>query len=859
MSAKLKAWIQCVRLQPDSRKDATATDGFAHDPGRILQGVRPPQGVAQTSSLLYRGFPIRNCDQAGRACRLEVGDTVPIRNREKPALRNLGRRSLPPAWPQRMVPAVVLGALVAATSLQTEAAAAAPEPLYGFSTSGSEAQRKLEATFRSLPQPDNLRQYMQRLSAHPHHVGSPYDKENAEWILARFKEWGFEASIESFDVLFPTPKTRVLEMLEPVRFTAALQEPNLGVDPTSGQAAEQLPTYNAYSADGDVTGPLVYVNYGLPEDYRELERLGVSVKGAVVIARYGKSWRGIKPKVAAEHGAIGCLIYSDPKEDGYWVDEVFPDGPMRNSTGVQRGSVMDFPSTSPGDPLTPGYGAVPGAKRLPVKEAPGITRIPTLPLSSGDAQPLLAQLKGPVAPGAWRGALPCTYHVGPGPARVHLKLQFNWDLKPLYNVIGKLAGSGSGDEWVLRGNHHDGWVNGADDPVSGQVCLLEEARALGQLVQQGWRPRRTVIYCAWDGEEPGLIGSTEWVETHADELRSHAVAYINSDSNGRGYLGVSGSHILEHLANAVAREIEDPETKATVWKRSYALKTARAANADERRELRARADLPLDAPGSGSDYTAFIDFLGVPILDLGFEGEGGSGIYHSIYDDFYWYTHFSDTDFVYGRALAQVNGTTVLRLADAEVIPFEFTGLAEAVRKYTEELRSLLRHKQEEIEERNRQLEEDVFRLTSDPRHPVAPPEAEAVPPELNFAPLQNAAKALAASAKGYQKAVAKAQPNFGNPALASALQELNQVLLRAERRLTDPEGLPRRPWFKHLLYAPGVYSGYDAKTMPGVREGIELRRYDEAEKEIARVAKVLGGLTAQIDSASKILARFKP
>ncbi|HXP61648.1 MAG TPA: M28 family metallopeptidase, partial [Dongiaceae bacterium] len=855
----LKAWIQCVRLQPDSRKDATATDGFAHDPGRILQGVRPPQGVAQTSSLLYRGFPIRNCDQAGRACRLEVGDTVPIRNREKPALRNLGRRSLPPAWPQRMVPAVVLGALVAATSLQTEAAAAAPEPLYGFSTSGSEAQRKLEATFRSLPQPDNLRQYMQRLSAHPHHVGSPYDKENAEWILARFKEWGFEASIESFDVLFPTPKTRVLEMLEPVRFTAALQEPNLGVDPTSGQAAEQLPTYNAYSADGDVTGPLVYVNYGLPEDYRELERLGVSVKGAVVIARYGKSWRGIKPKVAAEHGAIGCLIYSDPKEDGYWVDEVFPDGPMRNSTGVQRGSVMDFPSTSPGDPLTPGYGAVPGAKRLPVKEAPGITRIPTLPLSSGDAQPLLAQLKGPVAPGAWRGALPCTYHVGPGPARVHLKLQFNWDLKPLYNVIGKLAGSGSGDEWVLRGNHHDGWVNGADDPVSGQVCLLEEARALGQLVQQGWRPRRTVIYCAWDGEEPGLIGSTEWVETHADELRSHAVAYINSDSNGRGYLGVSGSHILEHLANAVAREIEDPETKATVWKRSYALKTARAANADERRELRARADLPLDAPGSGSDYTAFIDFLGVPILDLGFEGEGGSGIYHSIYDDFYWYTHFSDTDFVYGRALAQVNGTTVLRLADAEVIPFEFTGLAEAVRKYTEELRSLLRHKQEEIEERNRQLEEDVFRLTSDPRHPVAPPEAEAVPPELNFAPLQNAAKALAASAKGYQKAVAKAQPNFGNPALASALQELNQVLLRAERRLTDPEGLPRRPWFKHLLYAPGVYSGYDAKTMPGVREGIELRRYDEAEKEIARVAKVLGGLTAQIDSASKILARFKP
>jgi len=769
------------------------------------------------------------------------------------------RRPRPAARPHRIVPAVWLGALALALGLWTGAVAAAPEPLYGFSTSGSEAQRKLEAAFRALPQPDNLRQYMQRLSAHPHHVGSAYDKENAEWILARFKEWGFEAAIESFDVLFPTPKTRLLEMLEPVRFTAALQEPNLALDPTSGQAAEQLPTYNAYSADGDVTGPLVYVNYGLPDDYLELDRLGVPVKGAIVIAKYGKCWRGVKPKVAAEHGAIGCLLYSDPKDDGYWVGDVFPDGPMRNSTGVQRGSVMDFPSTSPGDPLTPGYGAVAGAKRLALKEAPGITRIPTLPLSSGDAQPLLAQLKGPVAPGAWRGALPQTYHLGPGPAKVRLKLEFNWDLKPLYNVIARLAGGPSGDQWVLRGNHHDGWVNGADDPISAQVCLLEEARALGQLARQGWKPRRTIIYCAWDGEEPGLIGSTEWAETHADELRSHALAYINSDSNGRGYLDLSGSHILEHLANAVARDIEDPETKATVWKRSFALKTARAANPDERRELRARADLRLGAPGSGSDYTAFIDFLGIPILDLGFEGEDGNGIYHSIYDDFYWYTHFSDRDFAYGRALAQAIGTTVLRLAQAEVIPFEFTGLAETVGKYAEELQGLLRHKQEQIEERNRQFEEGVFLLTSDPRHPTAPPEAEAVPPELNFAPLQNAVKALAAGAKAYQQALAKAQPNFGDPALAPALLELNHLLLHAERRLTDPAGLPRRPWFKHLLYAPGVYSGYGAKTMPGVREGIELRHYDEAEKEIARLAKVLNALTAQIDSASKILARFSP
>ncbi|HUD84002.1 MAG TPA: M28 family peptidase, partial [Candidatus Saccharimonadales bacterium] len=410
---------------------------------------------------------------------------------------------------------VAISALVVALGIQARALADDSRPLYGFSPSNSEAQLKLEVSFRALPDPENLRQYMQRLSAHPHHVGSPYDKENAEWIRAQMTAWGWDASIESFDVLFPTPKTRVLEMTEPVHFTARLQEPALPVDPTSGQVTEQLPTYNAYSTDGDVTGPLVYVNFGLPDDYKELARLGVSVKGAIVIAKYGESWRGIKPKVAAEHGAIGCILYSDPKGDGYAAGDVFPDGPMRNTNGVQRGSVMDFPSTSPGDPLTPGYGAVAGAKRLSLKEATAITRIPVLPISSGEAQPLLAQLTGPVAPEAWRGALPLTYHLGAGPARVHLKLEFNWDLKTVYDVISRIPGGSASNEWVIRGNHYDAWVNGASDPISGQVCLLEEARALGRLSQQGWKPRRTIIYCSWDGEEPMLLGSTEWVETHA--------------------------------------------------------------------------------------------------------------------------------------------------------------------------------------------------------------------------------------------------------------------------------------------------------------------------------------------------------
>lgn len=755
-------------------------------------------------------------------------------------------------------PPVALIVVVLMLGLAARAIAAETGPLYGFSPSGSETQIKVEASFRALPDPDNLRAYMQRLSAHPHHVGSPYDKENAEWILGQMKSWGWDASIESFDVLFPTPKIRVLEMTEPVQFTALLQESNLSVDPTSGQVTEQLPTYNAYSTDGDVTGPLVYVNYGVPDDYKELERLGVSVKGAIVIAKYGKVWRGVKPKVAAEHGAIGCILFSDPKDDGYSVDDVFPNGPMRNTNGVQRGSVIDFPSTSPGDPLTPGYGAVAGAKRISRQDAAGITKIPVLPISSGEAQPFLAQLKGPVAPEAWRGSLPITYHLGAGPAKVHLHLEFNWDTKTINDVIGRIPGGVASNEWVLRGNHYDGWVNGAYDPISGQVCLLEEARALGQLFQQGWRPRRTIIYCAWDGEEPGLLGSTEWVETHADELRRHAVAYVNSDDTGRGFLAMSGSHILEHLVNTVTREIEDPETKISIWKRTRAVKIVEATTVGERRELRERVDLPLTAPGSGSDYTSFVDYLGVPCLDLEFHGESkDAGIYHSIYDDYYWYSHFGDTQFVYGRALAQTIGTTVLRLADAEVIPYEFNDLAQVVHKYAQELQDLLKHKQEEIEERRRELEEGIYQATSDPQHPKAPPKDELTPPELNFAPLLNAAKAFDTGAQRYQKAVGKAQPKFDEPANAAAVQELNQILLQAERSLTDPAGLPRRSWFKHLLYAPGIYSGYGAKTMPGVREGIELGRYEEAEKEIVRVAKVLDAETALLDSASTILERF--
>src|SRR5579863_4906843 len=483
-----------------------------------------------------------------------------------------------------------------------------PAPLAGFSSDSARAERDTENQFRAIPDRTNLRQYMQRLSARPHHVGSPYDKDNAEWMLAKFKEWGWDAKIENYDVLFPTPKERLLELTEPSRFKAKLQEPPVAGDSTSSQQDEQLPSYNAYSIDGDVTAPLVYINYGSQDDYRELERLGISVKGAIVIARYGATWRGIKPKLAAEHGALGCLIYSDPADDGFTQGQTYPAGPFRPPDGVQRGSVMDMPVYA-GDPLTPGVGATKDAKRLKLSEVTTLTKVPTLPISYGDAQPLLAALTGPVAPEGWRGGLPITYRVGPGSAKVHLKVSFNWDMKTIYDVVARIPGSTYPDEWIVRGNHHDAWVNGAEDPIAGTVALLEEARALGTLMRQGWRPKRTIVYCVWDGEEEGLLGSTEWAEDHADELQRKAAVYINSDGNGRGFLNMSGSHTLEKFINSVAKDVKDPETNLTVWKRlqmrriERATASATTSQQQERQDARQRADLRIAALGSGSDYS----------------------------------------------------------------------------------------------------------------------------------------------------------------------------------------------------------------------------------------------------------------
>ena len=736
---------------------------------------------------------------------------------------------------------LISGAVQAATTTNNA-------PLLGFDVARTAQERALEAKFDAALRRENLRDWMKRLSARPHHLGSPYDRTNAEFIAEQFRAWGYETRIEQFDVLFPTPRTRLLEMTEPQPFTARLAEPPLPQDATSGLTDEQLPVYHAYSVDGDVTAKLVYVNYGVPKDYELLAERGVSVTGRVVIARYGGSWRGIKPKVAAEHGAIGCLVYSDPRDDGYFQGDVYPKGSWRNDYGAQRGSVADIP-LYPGDPLTPGVGATKDAKRLPLSEARTLTKIPVLPIAYADALPLLRALEGPVAPEPWRGALPVTYHLGPGPATVHLKLAFDWKTVPAYDVVATLRGQACPDEWIIRGNHHDAWVCGASDPLSAAVTLMEEARVLAELAGQGWQPRRTVMFTVWDGEEPGLLGSTEWAETHAAELTNKAVVYINSDNNERGVLEAEGSHSLEKLVGEIASEVMDPDKSVTVAERVRAGEILRAPAA-ERAEIRARPGLRLGAMGSGSDYTPFLQHLGIAALNFGFSGEEGEGSYHSIYDSFDYYTRFCDTNFEYGLVLARTAGRAVLRLANADVLPMEPGGLAAAAGKYVAEVVKLTDTMRAETRETNLLLQDQTLTIAADPNQPFCPPAPKPDVPFLNFAPLQNALARLQASVRRFDRAH-KAGAAACSPEKRAAL---DVVLMQLERSLTSPTGLPRRPWYQHLIYAPGAYTGYGVKTLPGVREAIELRHWDEANQQIVAAGAALDRFAAQVDQARALL-----
>ncbi len=747
---------------------------------------------------------------------------------------------------------VLIPLLVTATLF---AQAVNDKAILGFIAANAAKEHALEAQFDAKMNREDLRTWMQRLSARPHHLGSDYDRQNAEFIASLFRSWGYQTNIEEFQVLFPTPRKRVVELIAPEHFTAKLLEPPLPQDATSGQSSEQLPVYNAYSIDGEVTADLVYVNYGVPADYEELERYGVDVKGKIAIARYGGSWRGIKPKVAAEHGAIGCIIYSDPRDDGYFQGDVYPKGAYRNENGAQRGSVMDMP-IHPGDPLTPGVGATASAKRIDRKDSDVITKIPVLPISYSDALPLLRALGGAVAPADWRGALPITYHLGPGPARVHMQLEFDWKLVPARDVIARMPGTDRADEWIMRGNHHDAWVNGASDPISGQVAMLEEARAIAELAKSGWRPRRTIIYAAWDGEEEGLLGSTEWAEEHGDEVRQHGVVYINSDSNSRGFLQTGGSHTLERLVTQVARDVNDPERNVSVLERQRDRQQTLATSPEARKEASERMLIRLDALGSRSDYTPFLQHTGIAALNVGYGGEGGGGSYHSIYDSFDHYTRFGDPNFQYGIAQAQTTGRLVLRLANAEVLPIEFTTFGETMSRYIVELTKLAETVRIDTEERNRLIRERAYEIAADPTKTYVPPKLEAPVPYLNFAPLQNAVARLQQSARSYEHTATSLPSDAPNAAVREAA--LDHALMHIEQALTRPEGLPRRPWFRHQIYAPGFYTGYGVKTVPGVREAIEQKQWNEANQQIEIVAKVIESYAAEVDRAAEI-ARGRP
>ena len=707
-----------------------------------------------------------------------------------------------------------------------------------------ETQTNLEAQFDAVLNPQNLDDWMKHMSSKPHHVGSPWSKQNAEFIAEKFESWGFETEIEIFDVLMPFPIIRKLEMVGPNKVSLQLKEPAFDEDATSGITKDLLPGFNAFSADGDVTAELVYVNYGIPADYEELERLGIKVEGKIILARYGGSWRGIKPKVAREKGAIGCILYSDPKDDGYFQGDVYPDGPYRMEHGLQRGSVLDMP-LYPGDPLTPGYGAKPDVERLAIEDAPTIMKIPVMPISYADALPLLKALEGPVAPSSWRGALPVTYHIGPGPIKVHLQLKFDWGLRRAYNPVAKLKGSVYPDEWIMRGNHHDGWAQGAADPISGMVSLMEEARAIGELVKTGWRPKRTLVYAGWDAEEPGLLGSTEWVEYHLDEIQEKMVVYINTDGTGVGFMGVSGSHSLEKFVNEVASELKDPVQDVTLKKRIRS-RLRISGNKDAERD-----DLRIYPLGSGSDYTAFIHHAGVPALNIGFGGESSGGSYHSIFDSYDHYKRFSDGDYIYGTTLAKVNGRLVLRLSEADILPFRFMNMAENIGTFIESNKKLAKTVAEKTKRRNRLLNEKAFTISANPKKTYLPPKRLDDVPEFDFTPLEAAHQRLKTSAMNYEKALSSMKKGSMS---AEIKIQVNRLLKDVEQAMTREEGLPRRNWFKNMIYAPGYYTGYGVKTLPGIREGLEERKWDETHLFIGEVTRALDRASAKINAATEIL-----
>jgi N-acetylated-alpha-linked acidic dipeptidase len=679
-------------------------------------------------------------------------------------------------------------------------------------------QRRWEEQFRAVPQAATAREELRRLTAEAHIAGSPEDYATAIYVRDLMRSFGLQSELREYQVLLPYPRNpSVVELVAPRRERLQVREDIVAEDPTSS-SKKIVPLFNGYGASGDVSAPLVYVNYGLPNDYEALRKAGVDVRGKIALARYGNSFRGVKAKVAEDNGAVGLIIYSDPADDGYVQGDVYPKGPWRPESAAQRGSVQ-FLFIHPGDPLTPGTPAIPGTPRLKKEEATNLPRIPVQPISYGDARRLLQPLRGPLRPAGFQGGLPFPYHVGgTSDVRVHLKTDIEFATKPIWNVITTIDGAIEPDRWVVLGNHRDAWVFGAVDPNSGTTAMIEMGRGLGQLIKAGWKPRRTIVLCSWDGEEQGLLGSTEWAEEKAAELTEKAVAYLNMDAAVSGpNFGAASVPSMWNLIYDAARDIHDPKTGKSIfdaWRARVWEDTAESNRYDVNGNEKSAPAPRIGALGSGSDFTPFLQHLGVPSLDIGFGGD--YGVYHSAYDSFYWMTHFGDPNFQYHVAAAQIWGTVTLRLADSNRLPLDYTDYASQLRSFVEETVRLANRKK--------------------------------LGGSFDAKPMLKAVDDFADEAQKIQKRRTELEKEPGAQS-AERLRRINDALIQTERAFIDARGLRGRTWYKHQIYAPGFYTGYAALPLPDLRQALEDGRAADA-------AEAARSVTAAIDRATEVLRK---
>ncbi len=667
------------------------------------------------------------------------------------------------------------------------------------------AEQKIEKQFMAVPDPKLAEEHLRILTQAPHIAGSPEDKATADYVAKKFREAGLDTEIVQYKVWLNYPAEIRVDLTAPEGVEMHGPRPEHVDDDPFQDDPRVVTAYNGMSPSGDADAEVVYANYGSPDDFDKLKQMNVDVRGKIVIVRYGENFRGVKAFVAQERGAVGVIIYSDPKDDGYFRGDAYPKGPWRPASAVQRGSV-GFMFQFPGDPTTPGVAstpALPNSKRVSPADSDQLPKIPVTPLSYADASPILDHLAGPPSPREWQGALPFTYHVGPGPAKVKMHLKQDYQFRTIWDVIGKIKGTSFPEEWVVAGNHRDAWVFGAVDPNSGTAAMLETVHGLGQLLKSGWKPKRTIVFGSWDAEEEGLIGSTEWGEDHAQEL-GNAAAYFNMDVAVSGKkFGASSVPTLKEFIREIAKAVPSPQggTVYDQWKKTSD-PNAEGNHPKESSTFRPSSaaihnDVPVGDLGSGSDYTVFLQHLGVPSTDV--SSTGDYGVYHSVFDNFAWFKKFGDPDFRYEQQMARIYGLEVLRMSCADVLPYDYENYGKEILVYLDAARN-------KSKERFGDKVPDFSSAVEGARHLQ----------EVGAKMLQRQRK------------------------MPATPDRMNIKLREAERALLIPEGLPNRPWFHHAIYAPGQYTGYAAVVIPGVNEAIDRGDLRRTEQQIAALASAL-------------------